>query len=163
MRVEYDYFWKRNDENDCFVKIYFKTKLKKFLVADLIVSRTLLDIDIRNYFGSEVINHLFGFRRMVNYYIDDNYNINKYYYRNYNWMRKKLQTNYNYYVFIRYNIWFKLFYIIYSIKTTSIYTKPFRKIYSFIKNNYSDFCLWFKTKFNHNKNIDALTEFYHSK
>ena len=164
MKIDYDYYWRFKSPNDRLVKIYFKTKIKNYLVAEISFSRSILDIKVRDYLETEhIIEHLFNFRKLIHYYYEFNKIINKYHYINFNWMRKKIEPQNTYYAFIKYTIWFKLFYTFYNIKINNSFIKPFRKIYSFIKNSYADIYLFIKTKFNRNKNIDALTEFYNSK
>lgn len=164
MKLVYEYYWKYESPNDRLVKVYFKTKIKKYLVAEILHPGSMLDYKLKDYFGADrFIEIFFGFRRLINHYLSFNKIINKYNYINFNWMRAQFNPNDNYYVFIKYTIWFKIFYAFYNLKINNLFVKPFRKIYTFIKNLYADAYLFLKTKFCKNKNIDALTEFYHSK
>lgn len=164
MEIDYKYNWEYEFPNDHLVKIYFKTKIKNYLVAEILFSRSILDYKVRDYLGTEhIIEHFFYFKKLIYYYCTFNKVVNKYHYINFNWMRLQLESQDTYYVFIKYTKWFRLFYTLYNIKINNPFIKPFRKVYAFIKNNYADAYLFIKTKFNRNKNIDALTEFYNSK
>ena len=164
MKIDYEYYWKYKNPNDRLVKIYFKTKIKKYLVAEILHPSSMLDYKIKDYFGADrFIEIFFGFSKLIHHYNLFNKNINKYNYIDFHWMRDRLNSKDNYYVFIKYTIWFKIFYTFYNFKINNLFVKPFRKCYIFIKNIYTDIYLFIKTKFNRNKNIDALTEFYNSK
>lgn len=164
MKIVYEYYWKYKSPNDRLVKIYFKTKIKKYLVAEILHPSSIFDYKVKDYFGADrFIEICFGFSRLIYYYHSFDKVINKYNYINFNWMRDRFDSKDNYYVFIKYTIWFKIFYTFYNFKINNPFIKHFRKVYVFIKNNYADAYLFIKTKFNRNKNIDALTEFYNSK
>lgn len=164
MKLIYEYYWKYDSPNERLVKIYFKTKIKKYLVAEILHPSSILDYKVRDYLGTHhIIEHFFYFKKLIYYYCEFNKVVNKYHYINFNWMRLQLESQDTYYIFIKYTKWFRLFYTFYNIKINNPFIKPFRKLYTFIKNIYADIYLFMKIKFNRNKNIDALTEFYNSK